>query len=211
MPKSLSEPISHASLPPIVEELARRDPDLARIATRYGIPPLWDREPGFPTLVLLILEQQVSLASARAVFERLCAATGSLVPERLLLLDEDGLRAIGFSRQKAGYVRGMAHAIMEGRFDPHTLSEMEDKAARAELIKLKGIGPWTADVYLLMALGRADVWPAGDLALQIAIQEVKGLAARPASSEMETLAEAWRPWRSVAARLLWQHYLGRKA
>ncbi|MCB9139345.1 MAG: DNA-3-methyladenine glycosylase 2 family protein [Caldilineaceae bacterium] len=211
MPKSLSEPISHASLPPIVEELARRDPDLARIATRYGIPPLWDREPGFPTLVLLILEQQVSLASARAVFNRLLAATGSLVPERLLLLDEDGLRAIGFSRQKAGYVRGMAHAILEGRFDPHTLSEMEDKAARAELIKLKGIGPWTADVYLLMALGRADVWPAGDLALQIAIQEVKGLAARPASSEMETLAEPWRPWRSVAARLLWQHYLGRKA
>ena len=192
-----------------VEALSARDPDLAAIAARHGAPPLWAREPGFPTLVLIILEQQVSLASAAAAFRRLETATGSLTPQALLELDDRTLREIGFSRQKAGYARGLARAIVEERFDPAALATMSDQDARAELLQLKGIGPWTADIYLLMVLGRPDIMPAGDLALQVAAQEVKGLDGRPSSDELMELAEAWRPWRSTAARLLWQHYLKR--
>jgi DNA-3-methyladenine glycosylase II len=190
-----------------VAELSTRDPDLATIAARHGTPPLWARAPGFPTLVLIILEQQVSLASARAAYERLLAATDPLTPEALLQIDDAAMRAIGFSRQKTGYARGLAEAIVEGRFDPVALEMLPDDKARAELIRLKGIGPWTADIYLLMALGRADIMPVGDLALQIAAQEIKGLDERPSADKLLAIAEAWRPWRSVAARLLWHHYL----
>jgi DNA-3-methyladenine glycosylase II len=192
-----------------VDELRTRDADLAAIVARHGAPPLWAREPGFPTLVLLILEQQVSLASARAAFDRLTAATDPLTPERFIRLSDAAHKQIGFSRQKTGYARGLAQSILEGSFDPAVLPGLSDDAVRAQLIRLKGIGPWSADVYLLMALGRPDVWPAGDLALQIAAQEVKGLAARPSARELMELAEPWRPWRSVAARILWQHYLNR--
>ena len=192
-----------------VKALCARDPDLADIASRHGTPPLWAREPGFPTLLLIILEQQVSLASAAATFRRLEAATNPLTPQALLELDDSALRAIGFSRQKAGYARGLAKAIAEERFDPAALEAMSDQDARAELLQLKGIGPWTADIYLLMVLGRPDVMPVGDLALQVAAQEVKGLDTRPSPDELLDLAEAWRPWRSAAARLLWQHYLER--
>jgi DNA-3-methyladenine glycosylase II len=192
-----------------VDELRTRDADLAAIVARHGAPPLWARQPGFPTLVLIILEQQVSLASARAAFDRLTAATDPLTPARLLRLSDAALKQIGFSRQKAAYARGLARAIEEGSFEPAVLPGLSDDEVRAELIRLKGIGPWSADVYLLMALGRPDVWPAGDLALQIAAQEVKGLTARPSARELTALAEPWRPWRSVAARILWQHYLNR--
>ncbi len=192
-----------------VEALSACDPDLAAIASRHGTPPLWAREPGFPTLLLIILEQQVSLASAAAAFRRLEAATNPLTPQALLELDDSALRAVGFSRQKAGYARGLAQAIAEERFDPAALAAMSDQDAQAELLQLKGIGPWTADIYLLMALGRPDIMPAGDLALQVAAQEIKGLNIRPSPDELLDLAEAWRPWRSTAARLLWQHYLNR--
>lgn len=198
-----------ATLAEAAEELGACDPDLAAIVARHGTPPLWAREPGFPTLVLIILEQQVSLASARAAFERLVAATDPLTPEALLQLNDATMREIGFSRQKAGYARGLAQAIVERRFDPVALEAMSDQEARSELLRLKGIGPWTADIYLLMVMGRPDIMPAGDLALQIAAQEVKGLTARPSPDELTELAEAWRPWRSVAARMLWQHYLNR--
>lgn len=155
------------------------------------------------------MEQQVSLASAAAAFRRLEAATNPLTPQALLELDDSALRAVGFSRQKAGYARGLAQAIAEERFDPAALAAMSDQDAQAELLQLKGIGPWTADIYLLMALGRPDIMPAGDLALQVAAQEIKGLNIRPSPDELLDLAEAWRPWRSTAARLLWQHYLNR--
>jgi DNA-3-methyladenine glycosylase II len=201
--------LTRPSLLAAVDELRTRDADLAAIVAQHGAPPLWAREPGFPTLVLIILEQQVSLASARAAFDRLTTATDPLTPERLLHLSDAALKQIGFSRQKAAYAQGLARAIVEGSFDPAALPGLSDDEVRAELIRLKGIGPWSADVYLLMALGRPDVWPAGDLALQIAAQEVKGLAGRPSAGELLALAELWRPWRSVAARILWQHYLNR--
>ncbi|HEY0546167.1 MAG TPA: hypothetical protein VGC91_12375 [Pyrinomonadaceae bacterium] len=187
--------------------LAAADADLARVLERCGAPPLWKREAGFETLVYIMLEQQVSLASAKAVYDRLLALASPLTPERLLALDDAKLKSIGFSRQKIAYTKGLARAMVAGELDLHALELMDDEAARGELIKLKGIGAWTADIYLLRALLRADVWPAGDLALAVAAQEIKNLPARPTPEELNNLSEAWRPWRAVAARVLWQYYL----
>jgi DNA-3-methyladenine glycosylase II len=187
--------------------LAGRDPDLARILDSLGPPPLWAREPGFPTLVHIILEQQVSLASARAAFDRLQAAVSPLSPEGLLELDDASLKRIGFSRQKTRYARLLAGAISGGRLELAGLETKSDAAVLAELVRIKGIGPWTATIYLLMALRRPDVWPSGDLALATAAQRVKGLSARPTPDELEAMAIPWRPWRAVAARLLWHAYL----
>jgi DNA-3-methyladenine glycosylase II len=205
----LATPLTEASLHRAVAELAQRDTDLAQIVERHGSPPLWAREPGFATLVLLILEQQVSLASARAAFNRLEAAIGAVTPAGLLALSDEELRAVGFSRQKSGYARALADAIVAGRFDPEQLAALDDNGVRRSLTTLKGIGPWTAEIYLLMVLRRPDAWPVGDLALATAAQQVKRLAQRPTPADLLGLAEAWRPWRAVAARLLWHHYLSR--
>jgi DNA-3-methyladenine glycosylase II len=199
--------LTQATLLTAVEHLTQTDPDLAEIVARFGPPPLWAREPGFPTLVLMILEQQVSLASARAAYDRLAAATGEITPASVLQLDDATLRTIGFSRQKTAYTRHLAAAIEEGRFDPHALGAMNDDDVRRALVALKGIGPWTAEVYLLMALGRPDAWPHYDLGLIVAAQEIKALPQRPSPQELEALAEPWRPYRAVAARILWHHYL----
>jgi DNA-3-methyladenine glycosylase II len=190
-----------------LNELAARDDDLGGVLTRLGPPPMWDREPGFSTLVHIILEQQVSLASARACFEKLLTTVGRLTPESLLTLDDGALKEAGFSRQKAAYARILAEAVRTGNLDLDRLAELPDDEARDQLMHLKGIGRWTADIYLLMALGRPDVWPVGDLALVVAAQRIKGLDARPSREEFRELGEPWRPWRSVAARLLWHHYL----
>jgi DNA-3-methyladenine glycosylase II len=190
-----------------VRVLSERDPDLARILADLGPPPMWAREPGFPTLIHIILEQQVSLASARAAYERLLAVAAPLTPLRFLDLDDATLKEIGFSRQKTGYGRNLARAIVEGQLDLAALAGMDDGAARSALTRIKGIGPWTADIYLLMALRRPDIWPRGDLALATAVQRVKGLEIRPTEDELEAIAAGWRPWRAVAARLLWHHYL----
>ena len=202
--------LTRASLARGVAALSARDPDLARLARTHGTPPLWEREEGFPTLVLTILEQQVSLASALAAFERLRAAAAPLTAAGFLTFDDARLRAFGYSRQKALYCRLAARAAVEGVLDFRRLGALGDDAARAELLRLKGVGPWTAEVYLLRALLRPDAWPAGDLALQLAAQEVRRLPARPSHAGLEELAEAWRPWRAVAARLLWLHYLERR-
>lgn len=187
--------------------LAGRDPDLARVLSEFGPPPVWEREQGFPTLVLTILEQQVSLASALAAFNKLLAASSPLTPQKFLTLDDATLKAAGFSRQKAAYCRQLALAITEGGLDLPALALLNDEDARAELIKIKGVGLWTADIYLLRALLRPDAWPAGDLALQIAAQRIKRLPARPTHAELEALSQPWRPYRAVAARLLWHFYL----
>jgi DNA-3-methyladenine glycosylase II len=202
--------LTDASLAMAVVELAARDPDLGRTVARFGPPPMWAREPGFPTLVHLILEQQVSLASALAAFERLRAATDPLTPEAFLALSDAELLAIGFSRQKARYGRALATAVESGELDLDELSLLDDEAVHLALQAVPGIGPWTSTVYLLMVLGRPDVWPVGDIALATAIAEVKGLGRRPDATEMARLGEAWRPWRSVAARLFWHDYLRRR-
>jgi DNA-3-methyladenine glycosylase II len=174
---------------------------------RFGPPPLWAREPSFATLVHMILEQQVSLASALAAFERLDEASGGVVtPEALLRLDAAKMRSIGFSRQKAGYARDLALAVTNG-FALSELEAMTDEDARAALVRLRGIGRWTADVYLTMCLLRPDVWPHGDRALVTGSVELLGLAGRPDLDELEAIAGRWRPYRAVAARVIWHHYL----
>jgi DNA-3-methyladenine glycosylase II len=202
--------LTRTALVVAVDRLAARDPDLAAIVERFGHPPLWDRAPGFETLIHIILEQQVSLASAQAAFDRLRTAAGPLTPTRFLELSDAELLTIGFSRQKARYGRGLSTAVVEGSLDLDRLAELDDDAVKAALVAMPGIGPWTAAVYLLMVLGRPDVWPVGDIALAQAVAEVKGLDHRPDPLEMAELGEAWRPWRSVAARLFWHDYLRRR-
>jgi DNA-3-methyladenine glycosylase II len=203
MPRSLTE----RSLRQAVRSLAANDPALAASVERFGPPPLWAREPSFATLVHLILEQQVSLASALAAFERLRLATGDVTPNAFLTLDDATLRTIGFSRQKAGYARDLAIALVDG-FDLAALERMSDDEVRRSLVSLRGIGRWTADVYLTMCLLRPDVWPHGDQALATGAVELLALPERPTFDELEALAERWHPHRAVAARIIWHHYLG---
>jgi DNA-3-methyladenine glycosylase II len=193
-----------------VRELAGRDSDLAGIVETYGTPPLWVRRPGFPSLVYIILEQQVSLASARAAFQRLRAVANPLTPAGFLKLSDKQLKQIGFSRQKTLYTRLLAEALVMRYLDLDDLHDLSDDAARKFLIALKGIGRWTADIYLLSALRRPDIWPIGDLALAIAVQEVKRLRSRPSPEGLEKLSQLWRPYRAVAARLFWHAYLSRR-
>jgi DNA-3-methyladenine glycosylase II len=193
--------------------LARRDPDLGAVIKEFGNPPTWKRSRGFDTLVLMILEQQVSLASARAAYDRLAATVDALTPENMLTLTDDQFRGAGVSRQKTRYIRHLSDCILDRSVRIDRLARMDDDAVRAHLTQVKGIGAWTADVYLLMSLMRPDVWPVGDIALQDAAHSIKGLDARPGPDALEEIGEQWRPWRSVAARILWHHYLstrGRK-
>jgi DNA-3-methyladenine glycosylase II len=204
--------LDKAALLDAVRDLGERDPALRSVVARYGPPPLWAREPGFPTLVLLILEQQVSLASARAAYDRLQAMTGDPpTPETLLTLADDELLAAGFSRQKTRYARALAVAVRDGSLDLDRLAALEDDGVDAALTALPGIGPWTATIYRLMVLGRPDAWPIHDIALAQAYAELHGLAVRPRPDDMTELAEGWRPWRAVAARILWHQYLSVRA
>jgi DNA-3-methyladenine glycosylase II len=201
------QPLTAATLTHALADLTSRDPLLARIVAVYGPPPLWPREPGFGTLLHIILEQQVSLASAQAAFDRLLIVAAPLTPERFLALDDATLKTVGFSRQKITYGRSLAQAILSRQLDLDGLTGQDDDAARAALVRVKGIGRWTADIYLLLALRRPDVWPSGDLALAAAVQGALGLSTMPRPAELETIGEQWRPWRAVAARLLWHFYL----
>ena len=201
--------LTEASLARAVAELGARDADLARVAAEYGTPSMWGREPGFASLVRIMLGQQVSLAAADAAYEKLLAAASPLTPAGLLALSDETLRRAGFSRQKIVYARHLASLLESGELDLGALDALADDEVRARLLKVKGVGPWTAEIYMLMVMRRPDAWPSGDLALQIAAQELKGLTARPTPAELDALAEPWRPLRAVAARLLWSHYLKR--
>jgi len=194
-----------------VRRLAARDVDLRTTVERFGSPPLWDRPSGFPTLVHIILEQQVSLASAAAAFGRLEARLGTLTPAGFLELTDAELQAIGFSRQKARYARALASAVEDATLDIGGLGALDDEAVERELVALPGIGPWTATIYRLMVLRRPDAWPASDIALAQSLAEVRGLAERPSPGDMLAIAETWRPWRAVAARILWHGYLETRA
>jgi len=189
-------------------EICEMDSDLAGVVEKFGPPPIWRRPAGFRTLLYLILEQQVSLASARATYEKLVARLGAEPePKAFLALGDDDLRAVGFSRQKTRYGRVLSEAVSDGSLKLDGLRRRDDEAAKAELMQLPGIGHWTADIYLMEALGRPDVWPVGDLALQVGAQRVKGLDGRPDQDALMEIGEAWRPWRAVAARILWHYYL----
>ena len=190
-----------------VRLLADSDEHLAEVVQNYGKPGLWVREPGFSTLVYIILEQQVSLASAKAAFDRLQAAVKPLTPKGFLKLNDAELLRIGFSRQKTLYTRLLAESLARRHFDLRYLLDLPDESAHKMLVAFKGIGRWTADIYLLSALRRPDIWPIGDLALATAVQEVKRLRKRPSPEKLEALSAPWRPWRAVAARLFWHAYL----
>src|SRR5205807_8740069 len=193
-----------------VRLLADRDERLAEVVETYGRPPLWVRKPGFPTLVYIILEQQVSLASAKAAFDRLKAVVKPLTPKGFLNLNDAELLRIGFSRQKTLYTRLLAESLARRHFDLRYLHDLPDDSAHKMLVAFKGIGKWTADIYLLSALRRTDIWPTGDLALATAVQEVKRLRVRPSPKRLEKMSAPWRPWRAVAARLFWHHYLSKR-
>ena len=211
MSAELRRPLTQKTLALAARELAARDQLLANIHTTYGDPPLWQRATGFRTLVHIILEQQVSLSSAKSMLLRLETAIQPFTPERFLEHGEMRLRELGVTRQKSSYLLHLSESIVGGRLSLRGLARMSDDQVLVRLTGIKGIGLWSANIYLLMAMRRADIWPAGDLALAVAIKELKGLAARPTVEELEVMAEAWRPHRAVAARMLWQYYLGRKS
>ena len=190
--------------------LAASDSKLASAIDRFGEPVFWHRPPGFATVVLFILEQQVSLASGAAAFNRLRNRIGEVTPEAVLRPTDEELRADGFSRQKTRYVRELARATLDRRIDLAGLESKSDDDVRRELIGLIGIGPWTADVYLLSCLRRADVWPVLDRALQVSTGEVLGLASAPDPATLLDIGERWRPHRSTAARIMWHSYLSRR-
>jgi DNA-3-methyladenine glycosylase II len=191
-----------------VTTLAEMDPVLAVLAERNGVPPLWPREPGFPTMVRLILEQQVSLASANSAYGKLERAIDRVEPEAFVGLGDSELRTIGFSRQKADYTRGLAAGVMDGSVDLNAVDGLADEDATDRLLDIRGIGPWTAACYLLFALRRPDVWPSGDRALQVSMGRVYDLPDVPDVETSNERAGAWRPLRSIAARMLWHEYLG---
>ena len=205
---TLGTRLCRANLAAAAESLAARDPHLASIYQVHGVPPMWGRPQGFVTLLRIVLEQQVSLVSARSIFERLKANIQPFTAERFIETGERYLRSLGVTRQKAHYCVKVAQAFVEGRLNG--IGRMSDEDAHAALLSIKGVGPWTANIYLLMALRRPDIWPDGDVALATAVSKLRKIKARPSFIELSQIAENWRPYRSVAARMLWQYYLAER-
>ena len=199
--------LNKKSLSEAANSVALLDEDLARILADHGAPPLWARKPGFITLLRIILEQQVSLASADAMYHRLIVNIEPLTPVTILAAGAPLLRSFGITRQKAAYFINVAEAIQNGEIDLEEIARESDETAIEKLVIVKGIGPWTAKIYLLMALGRPDVWPAGDIALATAVKSLKGWKERPTQPQLTEIAKAWGPYRATAARMLWHFYL----
>jgi DNA-3-methyladenine glycosylase II len=199
--------VDEAILKRAVRALGRAEPRFALVVKRHGPPPLWPREPGFATLALLMLEQQVSLSQARAMYIRIETAAGSVTPATVKRLGETGLRALGVTRQKSAYLATLAAQLIAGRLDLAEVAALPDEAALKALDDLHGVGPWTAHCYLLFALRRPDVFPAADLGLMEAVRDLWNLRSRPTPESLARRAVAWRPHRAAAARLLWHHYL----
>ena len=189
-----------------LDELTARDADLGRIERTAGPLPWRTRPRGFPGLLQAIVGQQISNQAAAAIWRRLAETPGALQPAGLLALDDAALRAAGLSRPKIGHVRALGAAFAEGRLDAAALELMDDEAAVASIAAVRGLGRWSAEIYLLFALGRMDVFPTGDLALAAAAADLKGLGERPSPAALRVLAEPWRPYRALAARLLWHHW-----
>lgn len=193
-----------------VDLLIAEDGSLARVVDRWGVPEFWHRRPGFPTLTLLVLEQQVSLESGAAMYRRLAGLVGPMTPEAVLEAGPDRLRSIGVTRQKAGYLVELSARIVAGEIDLDALETAPIQDARDALLSIKGVGPWTADAYLLSASRRPDMWPVGDRALQVGIGEVLGIDETPDAEQLQILGEPWRPIRAAAARLVWHAYLSER-
>jgi DNA-3-methyladenine glycosylase II len=189
-----------------LEVLIAADPRLAKVAAVAGALPLRRRPGGFAGLAGIVVSQQLSIASASAIWSRLAAAYDPLTPQSLIKARADRLGRLGLSRGKIRALKEIARALVAGVLDCEALPDMPADAAHKALCAIHGIGPWTADIYLLFCLGHPDAWPAGDLALQEGARLAFGLPERPNPKEITVLAEPWRPWRGVAARLLWAYY-----
>jgi len=192
------------------DKLTRKDRELKGIITQHGYPPLWTRPNTFQTLILTILEQQVSLAAAYAAFKKLKQKIGFVTPAKMLQLTDEEMRACYFTRQKMGYARGLAEAVQSKKVQLKKLRALPDEEVRSELIKLKGIGHWTIDVYLMHALQRTDLFPLGDIALVNSLIEIKQLHPYISKEEMLKIAEPWRPYRTIAAMILWHSYIKKR-
>lgn len=195
----------------LCDQLAQTDPDFARVIQTYGYPPMWSRPNTFETLVHIILEQQVSLASALSALNKLKDRVGEVTPAGVLLLTDAELRECYFSRQKTAYVRYLAAAIINRQIDLEAFEQMEDEEIRTKLCSLKGIGNWTVDVYLMFVLKHTDVLPLGDLAVVNAIKRLKGLPKETTKDELASIGQQWKPYRTVASMLLWHYYLSSPA
>lgn len=198
------------TLPRLCDRLAKKDADLKAVIDTYGYPPFWNRKPDFETLIHIILEQQVSLASAKAALRKLKEKLDKVTPGRLAALTDAELKACYFSRQKIVYARSLAAAILNKELSIADLPALPDEAIRSSLTRIKGIGNWTVDVYLMMVLHRNDLFPAGDIALVNSVKYLKQLPAHTSKEEILFMAEAWKPHRTVAAFLCWYAYLKRK-
>jgi DNA-3-methyladenine glycosylase II len=194
----------------ICDKLARKDRHLFGIIRQYGYPPMWTRRGNFQTLIHIILEQQVSLASARAAVNKLKERIGTITPKKLLALSDVELKTCYFSRQKTVYAKCLANAIVSRQIILKTFSDLDDAEIRRQLKTIKGIGDWTVDVYLLFALQRTDIFPLGDLAMVNALKEVKQLSKETNQEELLKSAERWRPYRSIATMLLWHYYIQKR-
>lgn len=195
----------------LCDQLGKEDNDLKKIITQYGYPPFWSRKPGFETLVHIILEQQVSLASAKAALVKLQSRLGTVTADKLLALTDEELKACYFSRQKIGYARCLAYAIISKQLDLDKLETLPDHDVKSSLIVLPGIGDWTTDIYLMMALHRTDCFPLGDIALVNSLKQIKNLAKQTSKEELNLIADTWKPYKTVAVYLLWHAYLCKKA
>ncbi|QMW04704.1 DNA-3-methyladenine glycosylase family protein [Spirosoma foliorum] len=191
----------------LCEHLASQDGDLKAILDAHGYPPMWTRENTFETLVHIILEQQVSLASALATLNKLKEKTTEITPDSILRLNDEEMRACFVSRQKMGYLRGLAQALKNGEIDLNELAKLPNDEVRERLVQLKGIGNWTVDVYLMFTLQRADIFPIGDLAAVNALKRLKQLASSSTREEVLEISEGWEPFRTVACMMLWHYYL----
>jgi len=194
----------------ICDKLAKKDRHLFAIIRQYGYPPMWTRRGNFQTLIHIILEQQVSLASARAALNKLRERIGTITPKKLLALSDEDLKTCYFSRQKTVYARYLANALVSKQIILKKFSDLDDAEIRRQLKTIKGIGDWTVDVYLLFALQRTDLFPLGDLAMVNALKEVKQLSKETKQEELLKLAERWRPYRSIATMLLWHYYIQKR-
>ena len=201
---------NETTLVTICNRLAKKDDAIKLIIEQYGYPPFWNRRASFETLVHIILEQQVSLASAKAALTQLKEKIGSVTPKKILLLSDAALKACYFSRQKIVYTRCLAQAVMDGEITISKLEDLSDEEIRTALTKIKGIGNWTADVFLMMVLHRTDLFPIGDIAMMNSIKHVKQLPPHTSKESILELAEQWRPHRTVAAFIFWHAYIKRK-
>jgi DNA-3-methyladenine glycosylase II len=204
------EQFSHSNYHSICDQLAAADPDLALIIQNHGYPPLWSRPNSFETLVHIILEQQVSLASALSALNKLRERVQEITPARVLLLTDEEFKACYCSRQKTAYIKYLAEAIISGQIDLEAMKQMPDDVIRTKLTALKGIGNWTVDVYLMFVLQHADVFPIGDLAAVNALKVVKNLPKNVTREELLAVTGQWKPYRTVAAMLLWHYYLSQR-